>query len=80
MYGIGQQGEIAVHVSIDEAGDDVTTGHVDDTHGFDSVEFADRGDHLIEQRDVARTGGPPVPSITHPPLRMRSNVIAMDPT
>ena len=59
-------------VGVDEARDDVKAGRVDDLGCGRVAEVADLEDHPVEHRDSARKAGPPVPSITQPPFKIRS--------
>ena len=65
MDRVGQEHEVAVDVGVDEAGDDVPTGRVEDLRGLDPVEPADVGDHRFQQGHV----GPirrPAGAVDHP--------------
>ena len=65
MNRIGQKHEVAVDVSVDEAGDDVAPRDVDHARGLRPFEPADLGDHRIDQGHVGAKGGP-ARAVDHP--------------
>ena len=53
---VGQEHQVAMHVHVDEAGDDIPPGHVDLAWSRRPVEPPDLGDHGLQERHVGPIG------------------------